>query len=91
MVEKQLVVEEADHLENLGDLDTQPYLEKKLIEEELDKELNKEEVDKEFDYLENLEELELEALCGGGTSHRVPGQCWGDRGYAWRGHQQGRN
>ena len=41
MVETQLVVEEADHLENLGDLDTQPYLEKKLIEEDLDKELNK--------------------------------------------------
>ena len=61
MVETQLVVEEADHLENLGDLDTRPYLEKKLIEEELDKELNKE-VDKEFDYLENLEELELARL-----------------------------
>ena len=60
MVETQLVVEEADHLENLGDLDTQPYLEKKLTEEELDKELNKE-LGK-FDYLENLEELELARL-----------------------------
>ena len=61
MVETQLVVEEADHLENLGDLDTQPYMEKKLNEEDLDKELNKE-VDKEFDYLEDLEELELARL-----------------------------
>ena len=61
MVETQLVVEEADHLENLGDLDTQPYLEKKLIEEEPEKELNKE-MGKEFDYLENLEELELARL-----------------------------
>ena len=46
MVETQLYVEEADHLENLDDLESQPYLE----EEE------------EVDYLENLEELELARL-----------------------------
>ena len=46
MVETQLYVEEADHLENLDDLESQPYLE----EEEV------------VDYLENLEELELARL-----------------------------
>ena len=30
MVETQLYVEEADHLENLGDLETQPYLDEEV-------------------------------------------------------------
>ena len=30
MVETQLFVEEADHLENLGDLETQPYLDEEV-------------------------------------------------------------
>ena len=46
MVETQLYVEEADHLENLEDLETQPYMEK----------------EEEVDYLESLEELDLARL-----------------------------
>ena len=30
MVETQLFVEDADHLENLGDLETQPYLDEEV-------------------------------------------------------------